>query len=62
MPEKVLHFFKELNRLKRHALAIGFQDLLENLADTLEREMDHLSTTAHPESVSQLKHAARQLR
>merc|ERR1711911_133212 len=32
MPEKTLHFYKELNRLRRAALSMGFLDLMDTMA------------------------------
>lgn len=37
LPEKSLHFYKELNRLKRAALCIGFYELLEGCAAIFDR-------------------------
>ena len=37
LPEKSLHFYKELNRLKRAALYIGFYELLEGCAAIFDR-------------------------
>ena len=48
LPEKTPHFYKELNRLKRAALALGFTELLEEMASILERECSGLPGTAHP--------------
>ena len=38
MPDKSVHFYRELNRLKKAALCIGFHELLEGIAVTFERE------------------------
>ena len=48
LPDKTPHFFKELNRLKRAALALGFTELLEGMAAIFERESSILPATAHP--------------
>lgn len=36
--DKVPHFYKELNRIRRAAISYGFYDVLSGLADILERE------------------------
>jgi hypothetical protein len=53
---------KELNRLKRAALSMGFADLLETMAVILDRECTLLPHTAHPDCAMQLTHASAQLR
>jgi len=50
LPEKTPHFYKELNRLKRAALALGFHELLEGVAAIFERECSILPGSAHPVS------------
>ncbi|XP_044518350.1 integrator complex subunit 14 isoform X2 [Gracilinanus agilis] len=62
LPEKTQTFYKELNRLRKAALAFGFLDLLKGVADMLERECTLLPDTAHPDAAFQLSHAARQLK
>ncbi|XP_046461521.1 integrator complex subunit 14-like [Daphnia pulex] len=62
MPDKTQHFYKELNRLKRAALSMGFADLLETMAVILDRECTLLPHTAHPDCAMQLTHASAQLR
>lgn len=62
MPDKAPHFYKELNKLKRAALCIGYTELLEGMASTLEKESSLLPATANPECAVQLAHAARELR
>ena len=62
MPEKTQHFYKELNRLRRAALALGFTDLMETMAVVLERECTLLPPTAHPDCALQLTHAVTLLR
>ncbi|KAG8145213.1 hypothetical protein E2320_013568 [Naja naja] len=62
LPEKTLTFYKELNRLRKAALAFGFLDLLKGVADILERECTLLPDTAHPDAAFQLTHAAQQLK
>uniref|UniRef100_A0A8D2DY51 Integrator complex subunit 14 n=1 Tax=Sciurus vulgaris TaxID=55149 RepID=A0A8D2DY51_SCIVU len=61
LPEKTQTFYKELNRLRKAALAFGFLDLLKGVADMLERECTLLPDTAHPDAAFQLTHAAQQL-
>ncbi|XP_017469205.1 PREDICTED: von Willebrand factor A domain-containing protein 9 isoform X3 [Rhagoletis zephyria] len=62
MPEKTQHFFKELNRIRRAALSIGFVELLEAMATLFEKESAQLTLGANPECSIQLKHAAIELR
>lgn len=62
LPEKIQHFYKELNRLRKAALAFGFHDLLEGLSAILERECTMLPGTAHPDAALQLTHAVAALR
>ncbi|XP_066557346.1 integrator complex subunit 14 [Amia ocellicauda] len=62
LPEKTQTFYKELNRLRKAALALGFWELLKGVAELLERECTLLPDTAHPDAAFQLSHAAQQLR
>ncbi|XP_033248509.1 integrator complex subunit 14-like [Drosophila miranda] len=63
MPDKTQHFYKELNRIRRAALALGFVELLEVLAMLLEKECAHLTLNgASNECTVQLQHAATELR
>ncbi|XP_063698589.1 integrator complex subunit 14 [Culicoides brevitarsis] len=62
LPEKTQHFYKELNRIKRAALSLGFVELLEGLAIILEREIPLLPPNASPDCSIQLKHSANELR
>ncbi|RXM91628.1 von Willebrand factor A domain-containing protein 9 [Acipenser ruthenus] len=62
LPEKTQTFYKELNRLRKAALAFGFWELLSGVADLLERECTLLPDTAHPDAAFQLSHAAQQLK
>jgi hypothetical protein len=48
LPDKTPHFYKELNRLKRAALALGFNELLDGMATLFERECSVLPGSAHP--------------
>ncbi|KAF4091587.1 hypothetical protein AMELA_G00038630 [Ameiurus melas] len=62
LPEKTQTFYKELNRLRKAALAFGFWDLLKGMAELLERECTLLPDSAHPDAAFQLSHAAQQLK
>uniref|UniRef100_A0A2M4BGK3 Integrator complex subunit 14 n=1 Tax=Anopheles marajoara TaxID=58244 RepID=A0A2M4BGK3_9DIPT len=62
LPEKTQQFYKELNRLRRAALSLGFVELLEGLAHIFEREMTTLPMSASPDCALQLRHAASELR
>uniref|UniRef100_A0A8C5BTN0 Integrator complex subunit 14 n=1 Tax=Gadus morhua TaxID=8049 RepID=A0A8C5BTN0_GADMO len=62
LPEKTQTFYKELNRLRKAALAFGFRELLKGVGDLLERECTLLPDSAHPDAAFQLSHAAKQLR
>lgn len=62
MPEKTQHFYKELNRIKKAALGIGFHELLDGVASIFDRECALLPGSAHPECSMQLAHAATELR
>ncbi|XP_053690339.1 integrator complex subunit 14 [Sabethes cyaneus] len=62
LPEKTQHFYKELNRIRRAALSLGFVELLEGLAHIFEREAATLGGSASPDCGIQLKHAANELR
>ena len=45
MPEKTQHFYKELNRIKKAALSIGFYELLDGVASIFDRECAMLPGT-----------------
>ncbi|CAN7939579.1 unnamed protein product, partial [Ixodes hexagonus] len=62
LPEKTANFYKELNRLRRAALSLGFHELLEGMATILERECTLLPGSAHPDAALQLTHASSFLR
>lgn len=62
LPEKTQSFYKELNRICRAALALGFVELLEGLSHLFEREIAMLPATASPDCALQLKHTANELR
>ena len=38
MPEKTPHFYKELNRIQKAALSIGFYELMDGLESLIEKE------------------------
>ena len=62
MPEKTPHFYKELNRIRKAALSIGFYELLDGVASIFDKECALLPGTAHQECSIQLAHAALELR
>ncbi|KAM7002597.1 integrator complex subunit 14 [Tautogolabrus adspersus] len=62
LPDKTQTFYKELNRLRKAALAFGFWELLKGVAELLERECTLLPDSAHPDAAFQLSHAAQQLK
>ncbi|XP_074650578.1 integrator complex subunit 14-like [Tubulanus polymorphus] len=62
LPEKQQHFYRELNRLRRMALSLGFVELLDAMSAMLERECTLLPGTAHPDAALQLTHAANAVR
>uniref|UniRef100_A0A3P9NZX4 Integrator complex subunit 14 n=1 Tax=Poecilia reticulata TaxID=8081 RepID=A0A3P9NZX4_POERE len=62
LPDKTQTFYKELNRLRKAALAFGFWELLKGVAELLERECTMLPDSAHPDAAFQLSHAAHQLK
>lgn len=65
MPEKTTHFYKELNRIRRNAQSLGFESLIETLAEIFEKEAQMLlmpNSSAHAECSIQLRHAAAELR
>lgn len=62
LPEKTQNFYKELNRLRRASLSLGFYELLDGMATILDRECTLLPGSAHPDAALQLTHAASALR
>lgn len=62
LPDKTQQFYKELNRLRKAAISLGFQELLTGLAYIFEQECMQLPGTAHPDCALQLHHAADMLR
>lgn len=60
---KIIFFFqKELNRIRRAALSLGFVELLEALSSLFEREAQLLPPNVSPDCSIQLKHSAIELR
>ncbi|KAG4069438.1 hypothetical protein HA402_001737 [Bradysia odoriphaga] len=62
LPEKTQNFYKELNRIRRAALSLGFVELLDGLSSLFEREIALLPSNASPDCALQLKHTAMELR
>ncbi|CAK1548511.1 unnamed protein product [Leptosia nina] len=62
LPDKTQHLYKELNRLRRAAISLGFSELLTCVGSALERECAALGGSAPPECSLQLAHAAAALR
>ncbi|ESN90910.1 hypothetical protein HELRODRAFT_104323 [Helobdella robusta] len=62
LPEKQTQFYKEMNRLKKAVLAIGFYELFESLASLLDRERSLLPSHTHPSVGIQISYASKVLR
>ncbi|XP_059049229.1 integrator complex subunit 14 isoform X2 [Achroia grisella] len=62
LPDKTQHLYKELNRLRRAAISLGFSELLTCVSNALERERTALPSSAPQECSLQLAHAAAALR
>ncbi|CAA9998742.1 unnamed protein product [Nesidiocoris tenuis] len=62
IPEKTQQFYKELNRVRRAAICVGFLSLIDGLAAILDRECTLLPSSTHPACAIQLTHAAQALR
>ncbi|GBP36254.1 Integrator complex subunit 14 [Eumeta japonica] len=62
LPDKTQHLYKELNRLRRAAISLGFTELLACVGAALERECAALPANAPAECSLQLAHAAAALR
>ncbi|XP_064607763.1 integrator complex subunit 14-like [Liolophura sinensis] len=62
LPDKQQQFYKELNRIRRAALSFGFVELLDAMANMLDRECTILPHTTHPDAALQLTHVANILR
>ncbi|CAB0037129.1 unnamed protein product [Trichogramma brassicae] len=62
LPEKTANFYKELNRVRRTALTLGFLELLEGLAQIFDREITLLPPNVNPECAIQLSHCSEMLR
>lgn len=65
-PDKVPHFYKELNRIRRAAISYGFYDVLFGLADILEREkrvmMIDQNKSVNQEMLDHIDHVVASLR
>lgn len=57
-----LFLFQELNRLRRAALSLGFYELLDAIAQLLDRECTLLAGNTHPDAALQMAHVASFLR
>lgn len=62
LPEKTQSFYKELNRICRAAMSMGFVELLEGMSNLFEREIALLPPTSSPDCALQLRHTANELR
>lgn len=62
LPDKTAQFYKELNRLKRAAVCLGFYELLEGVAQICERECGLLPANVSPDCAIQLTYVAQVLR
>ena len=62
LPDKTQQFYKELNRLKKAAVCMGFYELLEGLAQICERECSLLPANVSPDCAIQLTYVAHVLR
>lgn len=49
--------FKELNKVKKAALSLGFYELFDYLALALQREMANIKFESNPESMIQIQHS-----
>ena len=62
LPEKTTQFYKELNRLRKAAVCLGFYELLGGLAQICERECSLLPANVSPDCAIQLTHVSQMLR
>ena len=62
LPDKTQQFYKELNRLKKAAVSMGFYELLEGMAQICERECNLLPANVSPDCAIQLTYVAAVLR
>lgn len=62
LPDKTQQFYKELNRLKKAAVSMGFYELLEGMAQICERECSLLPANVSPDCAIQLTYVAAVLR
>lgn len=61
LPDKQINFYKEINKIRKAALSYGFFDLVEALAEVLEREKTNL-IESKPLAATELSHAVEELR
>ncbi len=50
-------FYKELNKVRRAALSLGFYQLLDELAAMLQREIRNINLNTNADSAIQMQHA-----
>lgn len=62
LPDKTPSFYKELNRICKAALAMGFLELLEGMACLFEREMTQMPHASNADCTIQLQHTLTELR
>lgn len=62
LPDKTPSFYKELNRICKAALAMGFLELLEGMANLFEREMSQMPHASNADCTLQLRHTFTELR
>ena len=62
LPEKTTQFYKELNRLRKAAVCLGFYELLGGLAQICERECSLLPANVSPDCAIQLTYVSQVLR
>lgn len=62
LPDKTQQFYKELNRLKKAAVCLGFYELLDGVAQICERECGLLPANVSPDCAIQLTYVAQVLR
>lgn len=62
LPEKTPHFYKELNRFRKAALVSGFFEIIEGVANILERERTFLPENSPTDAALHLSNAINGLR
>merc|ERR1719400_840496 len=62
LPEKTTQFYKELNRLRKAAVCLGFYEPLGGLAQICERECSLLPANVSPDCAIQLTYVSQVLR